>query len=151
MVRRSSERGLRERERERERERFEQIFLSQILKFWWKFSSKWPKTDMEHLTVKSTLYARQTYPRGPNFCPFRPTTTSFRDTGLPKIEVYRMKPNWTWTLNSQEYPFYTKYPWGPNFGPFRPMISRFRHTSTRFVKIGMHQMTPNWTWTRNSQ
>ncbi len=73
-----------------------------------------------------------TYPWGPNFGPFCPTTSIFQDTWctrLPKIGMHRMTPNWTRTLNSQKYfiytiykylPLYTvtPYRWGPNYWPF---------------------------------
>ena len=36
--------------------------------------------ELKHLTVKTTLYTLNTYPRGPNVGPFRSTTSSFRDT-----------------------------------------------------------------------
>ena len=29
--------------------------------------------------------------------------------GPQKSETHRMTPNWTWTLNNQKYPTYTKY------------------------------------------
>ena len=39
-----------------------------------------PKLNLKHLTVKSTLYTLNTYPRGPNFDPFRSMVSRFRDT-----------------------------------------------------------------------
>ena len=56
------------------------------------------------LNFNSTLYTLNTYPWGPNCGPFHSTISLFRDTTCirsPKSEVYRMTPNWTWTLNSQ--------------------------------------------------
>ncbi len=38
------------------------------------------QTELEHLTVKSTLYTLNTYPWGPNFRPFRSSTSGFQDT-----------------------------------------------------------------------
>ncbi len=38
------------------------------------------QTELEHLTVKSTLYALNTYHRDPNFGPFCSTTSRSRDT-----------------------------------------------------------------------
>ncbi len=40
--------------------------------------TEWLQTDLEHLTVKSTLYLRA-YPRGPKFGPFRSTSSHFQD------------------------------------------------------------------------
>ncbi len=44
--------------------------------------TEWPQTELQHLTVKSTLYTLNTYPRGPNFAPFRSTTSGFQDITL---------------------------------------------------------------------
>ena len=38
-----------------------------------------PQNDLKHLNVKSTLYALNTHPWGPNFSPFHSTTSSFQD------------------------------------------------------------------------
>ena len=56
--------------------------------------TKWPQNDINHLSVKSTLYTLNTHPRGPNFTPFRSTTSHFRDTGLSKIGMHWMIPEW---------------------------------------------------------
>ena len=40
-----------------------------------------PRDDLKHLTVKRTVHALNTHPRGPNFTPFRSTTNHFRDIG----------------------------------------------------------------------
>ncbi len=50
-------------------------------KFWSDvpICTKWPQTDPEHLSVKSTLYT-STYPGGPNFGPFLCTSRHFWDT-----------------------------------------------------------------------
>ncbi len=73
--------------------------------------TEWPQTELEDLTVKSTLYTLNTYPWGPNFCPFRSTISRFQDktyTRTAKIRNAPNDPNWTWRLNSQKYPMYTK-------------------------------------------
>ncbi len=73
---------------------------------------EWPQTELDHITVKRTLYTLNTYPWGPNFSPFRSTISRFRDiwcTKWAKIGNAPNDPNWTWTLNSQKYPIYTKY------------------------------------------
>ncbi len=44
-----------------------------------------PQIELEHLTVKSTLYTLNTYPRAPNVGPFRSTISHFRDTTSVKI------------------------------------------------------------------
>ncbi len=66
--------------------------------------------------------------------------------------MHRMIPNWTWTLNSQNYPVYTTYLLQ------RPNLVRFAlrltvsgiHVQGR-KKSEMHRVTPNWTSTFNSQ
>ncbi len=49
--------------------------------------TEWPQTELEHLTVKSTLFTLNIYSRGPNIGPFRSTINRFRDTCTrsPKI------------------------------------------------------------------
>ncbi len=44
--------------------------------------TEWPQNDLKHLSVKSTLCTLNTHPRGPNFTPFRSTTSRFQDTRL---------------------------------------------------------------------
>ncbi len=56
--------------------------------------TEWPKTELEHLTVKSTQYTLDTTPWGLNFGPFRPKTSRFRDTTCQQY--------------SQKHPVYTK-------------------------------------------
>ena len=51
---------------------------------YWK-CTQWPQTELEHLTVKSTLYTLNIYLWGPNFHPFCSTISCFRDTRSPKI------------------------------------------------------------------
>ncbi len=71
-----------------------------------------PKPNLNTLTVKSTLYTQNTYPRGTNFGPFCSTISHFRDTTctrLVKIRNAPIDPNWTWTLDSQKYYIYAKY------------------------------------------
>ena len=82
--------------------------------------TEWPKLirELEHLTVRSTLYTLNTYPWGPNFGAFYSATTVAVSEiqGRQKSEMHRMTPNWTWTLNSQKYTVYTKcLPLGPKF------------------------------------
>ena len=47
--------------------------------------SEWPQSELEHLTVKRTLYALDTYPWGPNFRLFCSMIRGFQDTMLPKM------------------------------------------------------------------
>ena len=47
--------------------------------------TEWPQTDLEDLTVKSTLYTLNTYPWGPNFRQFRSSTSRFGDARSSKI------------------------------------------------------------------
>ncbi len=70
------------------------------------------QTDLEHLTVKTTLYTLKTYPWGPNFRPFCSTANRFRDTRSPNVE------------NAQSI-----YPWVPNLVRFalQPAVSKISH------------------------
>ena len=70
-------------------------------------------TVLEHLTIKSTPYTLNTYPRGPNFGRF-----------VLRLAVF----------NTQKYPIHPTYtlPRGPNFGPFRSTTSGFQDI-TRFI------------------
>ncbi len=52
-----------------------------------------PQTEHEHLTVKSTLHALSTYPRGPNFGPFRSTVSRFQDTTYTRWAKIGNAPN----------------------------------------------------------
>ena len=45
----------------------------------WK-CTEWPQTELEHLTIKSTLYTINTHLWSPNFGPFRSMISHFRDT-----------------------------------------------------------------------
>ena len=70
-----------------------------------------------------------------------------------KLEMHRMAPNWTGTLNSKNIPYtctLITYPWYPNFGPFGFTISRFRDTTcTRSAKIGNVPNYSKLTWGPN--
>ena len=96
--------------------------------------TKWPQTDLEHLTVKSILYALNTYTRSPNFHPFCCTTNHYRDTRLQKIRNalndlrMALKPNFKSTLYTL-----VSYPRGTKFYPFHSTTSRLQ--DTRLSKI----------------
>ncbi len=91
-----------------------------------------PKLTLEQLL--STLQALKTYIWGWNFCPFCYMTTAFRFLRykvVRKSEMHQMTPNWTWTLNSQNYPVYTKgLPQGPTFWSVLLYDQRFRRYCT---------------------
>ena len=98
--------------------------------------TEWSQTELEHLTVKITLYLN-TYPWGPNFGPFHSTISHFRDTCTRSAKIGNAPNDPTLNLNtnSQRYYIYSRYtlntyPWGPNFGPFNSTISRFRGKCT---------------------
>ena len=75
--------------------------------------TEWSQTGFNILAVKSTSYTLSAHPRGPNFGPFRSTTSRFRDTRLSKFEMH---PKWSWRLNSQKYLAYSNYlPQRPTF------------------------------------
>ncbi len=97
--------------------------------------TEWPQTELEHLTVKRTLYTLNAYPWSPNFGLFRSTISRFQDT----CTRARSAKNWNYiewphpelehlTVRSTIYTQNT-YPWGPKFCPFRCTISRFRYTT----------------------
>ncbi len=113
------------------------------------------KSEMDRMTPnwiwtlnsQNTLYTLNTQPWGPNFGPFRSTISRFRDTTCTnhqKLEMHRMTPNWTWTLNSQKYSIYTKYL------PLRPKFSSvllYDHPFPRYKVAENWRCTddPNWT------
>ncbi len=79
-----------------------------------KMHRKWPKTELKHITAKSTVYMllSKYLPLRPKFSPFRSMISPFRDTTCTrsgKSEMHRMTPNWTWTLGSQKNSVYTKH------------------------------------------
>ena len=123
--------------------------------------TEWPKTELEHLTVKSTLYTFNTYPCGPNFGPFRSTISRFRDTTCirsPKIGNAPNEPELnlnTWQSKGLYIciPVYTKYLLLMSkvlirFA-LRLAVSEIKHVQGR-RKTETHRMTPNQTWTLNS-
>ncbi len=77
--------------------------------------TEWPQDDLEHLTVKSTLYKLSTFPEA----------HLLHDHPFSKYKVVKNRKNrkctvtvdWLWNRNSQRYLIYTsKYPRGPNMG-----------------------------------
>ncbi len=71
-----------------------------------------------------------------------------RKQGRQKLEMHRMTPNWTWTLNNDKYCAGTK-----NSGVKFWSILLHDDWYSRY-KVArnseMHRMTPKWTWTLNS-
>ncbi len=79
----------------------------------------------------------------------RPAVSEMQD--CQKSGVHRMTPNWTWTLNSQKYPIYTK-----DLPSEAPILVRFtpRLAVSEIQgrqKSEVHRMIRNWTWTFSSQ
>ncbi len=64
-----------------------------------------------------------------------------------------MTINWTWTLNSQNYPVTrSTYNRSANVSQFHSTMSCFRDTRLQDCrKSEIHRMTPNWSWKLNSQ
>ncbi len=66
-----------------------------------------------------------------------------------------MTSNWTWTLNCQNYPVYTKYLHHLEAQILVRFALRLAVTEIQNVqgqrKSEMHWMTPNWAWRLNSQ
>ncbi len=93
------------------------------------------QNDLEHLTVKCTLYTLHNYPRGRNSHPFCSTTSRFRDSRLserkwtkwPQADLEHV------TVKSILYALNT-YPWDPHFHPFCGTTSHFQDTGLQ--KIG---------------
>ncbi len=79
-----------------------------------KKCTEWPQTELDHLTVKNTLYTLFKYPQGPHFGPFR-------DTRFPKVGNALNDLRMILNINGQTYPIYTQV-------PFRSTTSRFRYT-----------------------
>ena len=86
-------------------------------------------TELEHLTVESTLYTLNTiYPRGPNFGLFRSMTSRFRDTRSSKMGNAPNDPPTPLehlTVKSTLFALNT-YLWGPHFASFRSTSSGFQ-------------------------
>ena len=57
--------------------------------------TQWPQNDLNHWSIKSTLYRLNTHPRPPYFTPFRSTTSRFWGTGFSKIENAPNDPRMT--------------------------------------------------------
>ncbi len=92
--------------------------------------TEWPQTELEHLTVKNTLYTLNTYPWRPNFGPLRSTISRMWDktcTRSAKIGNAPNDPKLNLTVKSTLYTL-KSYPWGPNFHLFHSMNSRFWDT-----------------------
>ncbi len=102
-------------------------------------------TELEHLTVRSTLYTLNTYPRGPNFHPF---------TLRPAVSTYKIVQNWKcteWPQTNLEH-LWSEVPcinWILTLRPkFSPAVFEI-HGSCR--KSEMHRMTSDGPWTLNCQ
>ena len=57
--------------------------------------TEWPQTELEHLTINTTLYTLNTYPWGPKFAPFCSTTSIFEDIAhfIIPIDYHVKRPN----------------------------------------------------------
>ena len=104
---------------------------------------------LNHLSVKSTLYTLNTHSQGPNFTPFRSTTSVFEIQVFRKSEMHLMTPEWRYSLVKSTLCTLHNHPWGPNFNPFRSTTSHFR--AAGLSKIGMQRMTPEWPYSRKCQ
>ncbi len=102
--------------------------------------------DIEHLTIKSTLYTLGSYTPRPKFGP-----VSFYNQLFSRYKVVnnRKNPNcavwpqkWPWTLNSQQYPVYTRYI--PPRSKFWPVLlydhSKISHIYTPFYNSPLTTM-----------
>ncbi len=90
--------------------------------------TEWPETELEHLTIKRTLYTLIVYPEAHILVrfPLRLAVSEIQyEQGRQKSEMHRMTLNWAWQLNSQKYSIHI-YLLGPNCRPFFSTISGFR-------------------------
>ncbi len=76
--------------------------------------TEWPQTELEHLTVKSSLYTLKTYLWAVEAqilvrFALRLAVSEIHVQGRRKSKMHRMTPNWNWILNSQNCSIYTKY------------------------------------------
>ena len=80
--------------------------------------TKWPRKDLNHLTVPCIHWITTPYSHISLFCS---TTRHFRDTRLLKIGNAPNDPRMTLTspLNCQKYPVPVYTEFSPNFTPFR--------------------------------
>ncbi len=94
-------------------------------------STECSQTEIEHLTVKTTLYTPNAYHRGPNIGQFCSTTSSCQATRSSKN---RKCTEWRQTeLEHLAVKTLNIYIWRPNFGPFHSATSRFGES--RFGEI----------------
>ena len=114
--------------------------------------TEWPQTELEHVTVKITLYILNTYTRGTNLVRFALRLAvsekqhvqggqNRKCTEWPQNELKHL------TVKSTLYTLHT-YPCDPNFNPF---CSISGCQDTRSLKIGNAPNDPNWTSKLNSQ
>ncbi len=94
---------------------------------------------------KYSRYTRYS-PRGPNFGPFRSTTSRFRDARLPPKIGECTESELTMTLNTwrSKVPLNTQYL--PNFDSFRTTTCRFRDKGCRKLEK-KRWMISGWPWT----
>ena len=62
--------------------------------------TEWPQNELETWAVKSTLYALNTYPWGPNFTPFHSTVAPFWVNR--SFWFSYMLRWWTWTFQTKQ-------------------------------------------------
>ncbi len=68
-----------------------------------------PQTELEHVTVKGSLYTLNNYPEAQVLVHFALRSVVFKIPGHRNSEIHQITPNWTWTLNSQNYSIYIEY------------------------------------------
>ena len=92
--------------------------------------TKWPPNDLNHLTIKSTLYTLNRNPEAHISLSFAPRPAVFEIQGCGKSEMHRMTPEWlNHLLKCQKYPVYTKYsPLTPKFHSVSFYVQSFRYS-----------------------
>ena len=99
--------------------------------------TEWSQSELEFLTAQSTLYTTPEAQILVRLTLRLAISEIQRAQGHQKSEMYQITPNWTWTVNGQKYPVYTKhFTSGPNFDPF--------HSTTSGSQDIAHFIIPHW-------
>ncbi len=102
-----------------------------------KSETEWPQTELEHLTVKSTLYILHIPPR-PKFWSVSLYDYPFLRYNVVKNRKWTEWPNTEIEKITVKTTLYTlsSYPWGPNFHSFHSTTSGFQDIA--------HFTIPHW-------
>ncbi len=101
-------------------------------------------SDLEHLTVKSTLYTLNACIQGPNFGAFC-STSCFKTPSVWKLEMHQMTSDWPWAFKCQKYLVYTEQ---LSLKPKILSVSLYDQTFPRH-KVAKNLKCTKWPWTLN--